>query len=34
MLESRRREEETAKTEFAELQAMLLRELRKVEQRS
>jgi F-type H+-transporting ATPase subunit epsilon len=33
MLEARRREEETARTEFAELQAMLLRELRKAEKR-
>jgi F-type H+-transporting ATPase subunit epsilon len=31
MLEARRRQEEAARTEFAELQAMLLRELRKAE---
>jgi F-type H+-transporting ATPase subunit epsilon len=33
MLEARRRQEQAAREEFAELQAMLLRELRKVEER-
>jgi F-type H+-transporting ATPase subunit epsilon len=33
MLEARRRQERTARTEFAELQTSLLRELRKVEVR-
>ena len=33
MLEARRQQEQTARAEFAELQASLLRELRKVEKR-
>jgi F-type H+-transporting ATPase subunit epsilon len=34
MLEARRRQERTARAEFAELQSSLLRELRKLEKRS